>query len=232
MDDQKKSRNKKLNQGNQKKSTQKTFKVKKTEDKNSKIINIKRIIFLFLVIILITFLFCILIIAFWAKTEGGYQFFNQLARNKPIDSWQAKVYYGIYKKYPALEEPAEEKNIPSQEPSYQDKEIIAQINLATDKDLYHSGENINLNLKINISRTIENANLFIFGIKNRYDEYSVYEIKMVNLNKGGNNLQYSLKLPYCNSCSGVKEGEYKIKAELIKNEILLGEGDLNISLRQ
>lgn len=232
MDNQKKLKSKKLNQGNQIKSIPKKSKVKRTKDKKLKLIDIKRIIFLFLVTLLITFLFCILIIVAWAKTEGGYRFFNQLARNKPIDSWQAKVYYGIYKKYPTLEEPVEEKNVPSQEPSYQDKEIIAQIDLTTDKNLYHSGENINLNLKINIHRAIDNVNLFIFGIKNRYDEYSVYEIKMVNLNKGENNLRYSLKLPYCNSCSGVKEGEYQIKIELIKNEILLGESDLNISLKQ
>jgi len=198
--------------------------------------------FLTLTLIFIIAFFVLLIcgsmgLIFWLKSDSGYQFMTQWAKNKPQDSLASQIYYGLYKKYPPQSSNAlpqtEEGLIQSREPSYQEENLFTQIQITSDKSLYHSGEKINLNLVIETTQDVESADLYLYGIKDKYNSYSLYEVKKINLTKGQKNFfEQSSDLPYCNSCSGIKEGDYLIYAKLIKDNVLIGQAELKITLKQ
>jgi len=202
----------------------------------------KKKIFFFSILIFLFLVLCIFLGAIvWTQTDSGYQTLTQWVKNKPYDSWQVKLYYGLYKKYPPYEtvvpeKTGEEENTVVQnkysDPSYQKEQISTSISAAIDKNLYHSGEQIKLNLSVESEENADNADLYIYGIKDSHDEYSIYENKKINLKKGNNNFEYSLELPYCNSCSGVKEGDYPIYIKIIKDQTLIGQQEVKTSLRQ
>jgi len=199
-------------------------------------INYRRVAFLSISFLIIIFLLALIGAVIWAQTNNGYQTLTRLTQDKPTDYWLTKVYYGLYKKYPSPSPSSEgENNIsaPStNEPSYQKTDIFVNIALATDKDLYHSGEQIKINLNANSKKDINKATLYLYGIPNKYNEYTIYEIKEISLKNGENSFSFSLNLPYCNSCSGVKEGDYFIYTKIVKDNTLIGQQEIKISLRQ
>lgn len=197
----------------------------------------KNILFYSILVFLFIVLFIFLGLVAWAQTDSGYRFLSDWTKNKPKDSWQAKFYYGLYKKYPSYGTSTQEsENTETQnkysDSSYQKEKIITSISAATDKNLYHSGEQIKLNLSVESEDNIESANLYIYGIKDRYNEYSIFETKNINLKEDNNNFEYSLELPYCNSCSGVEEGEHTIYIKIIDDQTLIGHQEIKVSLRE
>ena len=92
------------------------------------------------------------------------------------------------------------------------KEIsINSLTLATDKELYHSNENMNVSVTADISDAC-NATLRVYGINSRYNRLDKTQI--VKLSKGLNTLSVDYTTPRCNTCSGIKAGTYDITAEL------------------
>jgi flagellar basal body-associated protein FliL len=205
-------------------------KVQKKKD-NNKI----RIVFLIVSLILIVILVAIGGFLLWTQSASGYQYLTNKLVNKPSNSWQVKAYYGLYKKYPYTSQISNQVNTNTvfQEPSYKSTDIYTNISYHTDKSLYHSGEQIQLALDISSKNKVDGASLYIYGIKNKHNEYSVSKTETINLAKNKtSSFNYPLNLPYCNSCSGVKEGDYKIYVKIIDNENLIGSTEIPVSLRQ
>lgn len=197
----------------------------------------KNILFYSILVFLFLVLFIFLGLIVWTQTGSGYHSLTNWTKNKPKDSWQVKFYYGLYKKCPPYETSTQgSENTGTQNkslgPSYQKEQIITNIGASTDKNLYHSGEQIKLNLSVKSEEGLDGVNLYIYGIKNRYSKYSIFETKNINLKENENNFEYSLELPYCNSCSGVEEGEHTIYIKIIDDQILIGRQEIKISLRE
>ncbi len=213
----------------------KNVSTKVQSDKNSKKTKSARIIFIVLSSILVLILVAVAGFLIWARTDSGYKYLTKKVATKPINSWQVKAYYGLYKKYPYPAQISNQTNTnpTPQEPSYKSTDIYTNISYKIDKSLYHSGEQIQLTLDISSKKNVNGLSLYIYGIKNKYNDYSLSQTETVNLEKNKDNkFNYSLKLPYCNSCSGVKEGDYKIYLKIIDGQILIGNAEISVSLRQ
>jgi flagellar basal body-associated protein FliL len=194
-----------------------------------------RILFISISLFLIIILLGVAGAIFWAKSDQGYNSLTKWAADKPIDSWQVRAYYGLFKKYPYTPQfssnSSEDQKTP--EPVYSRTDIATQINSQTDKSLYRSGEEIKLNLDIQSKRDFHDATLYIYGIKDKYHDYTIFQTEVINLEKNkANNFNYPLSLPYCNSCSGVSEGDYPISIKIIDGDILIGDDQIVVSLRE
>ena len=186
---------------------------------------------LIIAIVFMVFLLLILGLVVWSQTANGHKIITNYVQNKPQSSWQAKFYYGLYKSYPPVT--TNTNNETENLYYFKDTRITTSIDATADKELYRSGDTVNVTLNVKSDEDIKNATLYIYGIKNKYNNFAVSEQKTVNLVKDGqNNFYYSLKLPYCNSCSGVKEGDYLLSVKIISNQTLIGNTEFKISLKQ
>lgn len=110
---------------------------------------------------------------------------------------------------------------PAQEINFETIEVY-DVNLTADKDLYHSGEVIHLEAKVDIP----DATVKFYGIhskRNRLDQ----TVELVN---GLAVLDYNA--PRCNSCSGIREGIYQITADVYSNEEKIGTKTIDIEIKQ
>lgn len=82
---------------------------------------------------------------------------------------------------------------------------IAFSNITTDKPVYHSSEVMNLSMIIYSESEIENVSVKANGINGRFSEE-----KLLDLNKGMNEIIFTYQLPRCNVCGGISAGDYNL----------------------
>ncbi len=82
---------------------------------------------------------------------------------------------------------------------------IAFSNITTDKPVYHSSELMNLSMIIYSESEIENVSVKANGINGRFSEE-----KLLDLNKGMNEIIFTYQLPRCNVCGGISAGDYNL----------------------
>ena len=82
---------------------------------------------------------------------------------------------------------------------------IAFSNITTDKPVYHSSELMNLSMIIYSESEIENVSVKANGINGRF-----IEEKLLDLNKGMNEIIFTYQLPRCNVCGGISAGDYNL----------------------
>jgi hypothetical protein len=108
--------------------------------------------------------------------------------------------------------------------------LNANIELATDKELYHSNEMMNINVDISADKEEENITVKVYGIyasRNRLDL-----TKNTALSQGDNNIAFEYKTPSCNTCSGIKAGRYQITADILKDGSKIASVSKNIDIEQ
>ncbi|MBW2991722.1 hypothetical protein KY345_00710 [Candidatus Woesearchaeota archaeon] len=106
----------------------------------------------------------------------------------------------------------------------------ANLELTTDKDLYHSNEMMNINVNIATDMQADNVSVRVYGIyasRNRLDMS-----KNLDLNIGSNDAVFEFKTPSCNTCSGIRAGTYEINAEISKDGEVIGKTSKEIEIRQ
>ncbi len=109
----------------------------------------------------------------------------------------------------------------------------AQItNVTTDKDLYHSKENMTITVLASAQGDMSNTTLRITGIKNKYNEFQLDDEIPVNLSPGTNIVTYEHKMPSCSSCSGLSAGTYQIDVALVHNGIIISNTTHSVELQQ
>ncbi|MBD3388253.1 MAG: hypothetical protein GF416_04165 [Candidatus Altiarchaeales archaeon] len=96
---------------------------------------------------------------------------------------------------------------------------LSQMSLKTDRSLYRSRETMWLNLTIDANREVE-AQIWVHGIKSRNQEHLRLRVNRT-LEKGTNNLALKYQTPPCNTCYGIREGNYNIIAEVSVEDTLL-----------
>lgn len=104
------------------------------------------------------------------------------------------------------------------------------VSFSTDKEEYGSSEKVMLSLSVNSSREVKDANVTVKGIKPRY-QYYIDKTRLVDLEKGVNELGINATTPRCTSgCGGVNPGYYKITAEVSVNETIMDSQNTTIKL--
>lgn len=83
--------------------------------------------------------------------------------------------------------------------------------LSTDKQVYHSKEPMNITLDIYTSGDTE-ADIKVFGIKDRRNNYRLNRVEKRNLTSGINTISYSYTTPSCYGCAGINPGTKQITA--------------------
>lgn len=95
-----------------------------------------------------------------------------------------------------------------------DKEANFVLSVSTDKQEYHSAQEVNVTIDIDSNQDINNTTLAVRGVNNRFKED-----RLVNLTNGKNTEMFIFKLPRCNVCGGIREGNYDITATIVLNNI-------------
>lgn len=102
--------------------------------------------------------------------------------------------------------------------------------LDTNKDQYHSKENMQITTKIFSEQEFQGANLKLIGIY--ASRYRMDITEKVDITKGENVVISSYKLPNCNTCSGIREGSYDIRAVLSHRNVKILDTTTNISIQK
>jgi len=103
---------------------------------------------------------------------------------------------------------------------------ISLKNLSTDKALYHSSENVNLTVMIYSESDLENVIIIATGINGRLNEKKILDLKT-----GINEIAFSYKLPKCNVCGGIKEGDYNLSC-IVTYKNITSEKIITINIQQ
>jgi len=104
------------------------------------------------------------------------------------------------------------------------------VSLSTEKELYHSNEMMKIHVDMLASNFINGAELRVYGIY--AGSYRLDYKRSVDLEKGSNEADIEYRTPSCNTCSGIKAGNYDIIAELTKNGNIIGKSTKRIEIQQ
>ncbi len=91
---------------------------------------------------------------------------------------------------------------------------IKIVSLSTDKDIYHSNENVELFLAVYSSDDISEVLIKVSGVKSRKGIYFVSLSNKTNLIAGENKITFTQKLPACSGCAGINTGTYFINVSV------------------
>jgi len=108
-------------------------------------------------------------------------------------------------------------------------EIQAEIfieNISTDKTTYYSSELVNLDIAIYSNSGTKDTIVKVEGINGRFNKE-----RILDLEKGINEISFSYELPRCNVCGGIKAGDYILNCEVIYENINV-EDSTTISIQQ
>ena len=89
------------------------------------------------------------------------------------------------------------------------QETVLDLNVSADKEVYHSGEILNLTLAISSNSRV-NATVLLTGISGKMNLE-----RPVELDAGNNLLFVDFKLPGCNVCGGIHPGNHSILARVV-----------------
>jgi hypothetical protein len=113
----------------------------------------------------------------------------------------------------------------------QEEPLSIEMDLNTEKELYHSNELMKINVTINSNKELNNASLIVKGINSR-KRFRLNKEQKINLKKGVNSFIVEYTTPRCNTCSGIKEGTYEIIAKLIHDENIIANNSSNVEIKQ
>ncbi|RLJ10143.1 MAG: hypothetical protein DRP15_01040 [Candidatus Aenigmatarchaeota archaeon] len=106
-------------------------------------------------------------------------------------------------------------------------EVIIR-SVTTDKDVYHSGDEMKINVFLNEHKNT--LTLMVNGIKDKYGEFRVARSYMVSPNEKWKNI--TIALPSCYGCSGVSPGNYTIYIILFSGDRLIDSFTKQITLEK
>lgn len=104
-----------------------------------------------------------------------------------------------------------EQNDDNNEPKTIEKNVT--LTIETNKDSYKSSQTLETIITLNSNTIIQSATVTCTGIKNRFKF-----TETINLDLDETTLKTSYKLPKCNVCGGISEGDYDIVCELVSGD--------------
>jgi len=104
------------------------------------------------------------------------------------------------------------------------------LSLKTDKDLYHSGEIINITADVSSPVNLDNVKVRFYGIYSR--TYRLDKTETISPNQGENTITTAYTAPRCYGCSGISPGTYQISVDVVYNNQTLASSSKDIEIRQ
>jgi hypothetical protein len=101
--------------------------------------------------------------------------------------------------------------------SSESETVQLTLNLSSDKEVYHSSEEMELGTAIETGTGIENLTIRVYGIKDSRGNYRVNGERVVNVDPPGAAETFAFRMPSCYGCAGVSPGEYEIVFEVLQN---------------
>lgn len=98
-----------------------------------------------------------------------------------------------------------------------------QASISTDKQAYKSRETIQMEVRLTVPEDREDAEIKLFGIKNKYGAYKVKRGLDTDLVEGENTIKANATVPSCYGCSGIEPGTFQMTVVLyddLDNEII------------
>ena len=109
-------------------------------------------------------------------------------------------------------------------------EIPYNISISTDRYSYEERDYVNVSLVITVPKEIDEANVTVFGVKNKYGSYKINKDLDFDLDAGVNHRDIRVRLPNCTSCSAVQFGEHFLAAELYAGSEVVATDNTTIEL--
>ncbi len=104
------------------------------------------------------------------------------------------------------------------------------LSVSADKQIYHSGDKINVSVKIESSIFIEDAIVKVYGIY--AGSYRIEDTKDVIIYPGKRELSFAFTTPRCYGCSGISPGVYNLSVEVIYAGSVLKSKTINLTVEQ
>ncbi len=109
-------------------------------------------------------------------------------------------------------------------------DISVSMSIATDTEIYHSGEYMEARVSTASNRDMESAIIKFYGIQNRVGSYEVNEEQIVKIKAPGKETTFLVTMPRCYGCAGVEPGAYEMTVELIYNNQIISSSTKTIEL--
>lgn len=107
--------------------------------------------------------------------------------------------------------------------SFQESEIPElTLNLSSDREIYHSSEEMQLEATIKAETNAENLTVKVYGIKDSAGRFRVKGERVVNVDPPGTTETFVFRMPSCYGCAGVSPGDYDITFEVLKDGEMIG----------
>jgi hypothetical protein len=106
------------------------------------------------------------------------------------------------------------------------------LNLSSDREVYHSSEEMSLNATIRTPAETENLTIRIYGVKDKGGNFRINEERSVSVEPPGANEVFSFRMPSCYGCAGVSPGEYEIMMEVLRNGTIIGNCSKTVRLEK
>ena len=110
---------------------------------------------------------------------------------------------------------------------------VLDIQLKTDKEVYHSQEKILLTAEILSDQDLDDVIITAAGITNSLNRVYFNQSQKTSLTKNSRQqIKFSQILPNCNSCSGLSPGNYTITVSAYDHIRELAQKDILIQVKQ
>ncbi|MDI6719185.1 MAG: hypothetical protein QMD46_06200 [Methanomicrobiales archaeon] len=107
---------------------------------------------------------------------------------------------------------------------------IESVTIATDKDVYHSKDRMNITVDVSASGPADGVLLRVEGIEDYYGRLRLFQERNVTLQAGRNSFVVDYTLPVCSVCAGLYSGEYAINATLTRDGVVLASSTRTITI--
>lgn len=104
--------------------------------------------------------------------------------------------------------------------------------ISTDKVIYHSKESMNITISVFASKPAMAYRVTVEGIEDSRGRTRLSDEQTMNFTPGENVVVFAYTLPSCNTCSGIKAGNYTITAAVWDNDSVIANATHGISLQQ
>ena len=107
---------------------------------------------------------------------------------------------------------------------------VSITSILTDKDTYFSKEKMQISIGITSSSPLDNVQMKVEGIQDRYGQMRLSEIRNLTLQEGQNSIVVDYTMPVCSACAGLKSGVYLINVTVSREGVPLAVASHSISI--
>ncbi len=104
------------------------------------------------------------------------------------------------------------------------------LSVSADKQVYHSGDKINISVSIESSVFLEDTIVKVYGIHAGEDRIS--DTQDVVIYPGKRELSFAFTTPRCYGCAGISPGVYNLSVEIVNAGNLLKSRTINVRIEQ